>query len=132
VARIAERETEIQALGASVAVIGCGKPRYIEAFRETVGTSVPIFTDSGLETFDALEFRRGMGSLLSWTMIKRGVEAFREGHRQVGTQGEPLQLGGVLVVTPSSDVAYRYASDFAGDHPDLEDVIGAIPRTSID
>jgi NAD(P)-dependent dehydrogenase (short-subunit alcohol dehydrogenase family) len=41
-------------------------------------------------------------------------------------QGDPFQLGGVLVVRPGGVVTWRHADRVAGDHAPLEDVIAAL------
>lgn len=41
-------------------------------------------------------------------------------------QGDAFQNGGVLVVRPGGEVAYRYISEVSGDHPPVADVLAAI------
>jgi len=108
-------------------VIGSGAPHYAKAFREKVGSSVPIYTDPDLHSFKALSFKRGLGGVFNASMWKRGAEAFAKGYRQGAVQGDAMQLGGVLGLTADGDVFYKYQSEFAGDHPPLEVVMDSIP-----
>lgn len=108
-------------------MIGSGAPHYAKAFREKVGSSVPIYTDPDLHSFKALSFKRGLGGVFNASMWKRGAEAFAKGYRQGAVQGDAMQLGGVLGLTADGDVFYKYQSEFAGDHPPLEVVMDSIP-----
>ncbi len=121
-----ERKAEIEALGGAVAVIGCGTLAHLKAFVDHVGDGIEVYTDPGLKLYDRLEFKRGLGSLASFTMISRGVRAASKGFAQGKTGGNTLQLGGVLLVTSDGDIVYRYASKFAGDHPDPSAVVEAL------
>ena len=121
-----DREDSFSKQGIQVAVIGSGAPHYAKAFRESVGGGVPIYTDPSLQTFDALSFKRGLGGLLKGAMWKRGMEAFMQGHRQGKVQGDTRQLGGVLGLSNEGEVLYKYTSEFAGDHPEIDQVLEAM------
>ena len=107
-------------------MIGSGAPHYAKAFKESVGGNVPIYTDMALRTFAALSFKRGLGGLLKGAMWKKGFDAFKQGYRQGKVQGDAQQLGGVLGLSSSGDVLYKYTSEFAGDHPELDIVLEAM------
>ena len=108
----------IQAKGAELHLIGNGNPHQAEGFATTFGLTCPIWVDTSLDTFRALEMKQGffatMGTPATW---KAGLRAWGRGFRQGMTQGNAWQLGGVLVVRPEGEVLYRYRSAFAGDHP---------------
>jgi hypothetical protein len=122
-----EQESAFSAKGVRLAVVGSGAPHYAKAFRESVGGSVPIYTDPELHTFKALSFKRGLGGIFSGSMWKRGVVAFSKGYRQGAVQGDATQLGGVLGLTAGGEIFYKYQSEFAGDHPSLDDLLEGIP-----
>ncbi|BDG03657.1 hypothetical protein AMOR_26530 [Anaeromyxobacter oryzae] len=118
---------EIHARGAEVVIVGNGAPHFARAFREDLGLTTPLYTDPTLATYRALEFRRGVvATLLSGRTWLHALRAMRAGFRQGRTEGDALQLGGVLVVRPDGEIAYRYASAEAGDHPPLADVLAAL------
>jgi hypothetical protein len=61
-------------------------------------------------------------------VLARGVVAvFR--HRQRRTQGDAAQLGGVLLVERGGQIAYRFVSAYAGDHPRAETLLEAARRS---
>jgi AhpC/TSA antioxidant enzyme len=121
---------EIQDRGAELAIVGNGAALFVRAFREDLGLDVPVYTDPSLETYRALAFHRGLArTVLSPRTWAHAARALAGGFYQGRTRGDPLQLGGVVVVRPDGTVAYRYASAEAGDHPPIADILAALgPR----
>ena len=121
---------EIRERGAELAIVGNGAPPFARAFREDLGLDVPLYTDPSLETYRALAFHRGLvRTALSPRTWAHAARALAGGFLQGRTQGDPLQLGGVVVVRPDGTVAYRHASAEAGDHPPIADILAALgPR----
>jgi hypothetical protein len=111
--------------GVELIVIGNGAPNFIEGFRERSGYEGAIYTDPELESYEALELRRDLRATLSLKTMGRAVQAFRKGNRQVATQGDALQQGGVFIVSPEGELVYSYKSQFAGDHPPVRDILAA-------
>lgn len=64
--------------------------------------------------------------IVGFRTLAASWRAFRKGHRQGGTKGDGLQLGGVLVLTPAQELPYLYLSRFAGDHPDPAESVAKI------
>ncbi len=116
----------IHAAGAELHVIGNGAPMFIAGFRETTKYPGPIHTDPSLKVYDAAELVRGVASTFSPRAGLNALRALKGGFRQGRTQGDPTQQGGVLVVAPSGDIRFHYISKVAGDHPDVDRVIGAL------
>lgn len=116
----------IRARGASLYLVGIGSPFIIQAFREDTGVTAPIFADPTLATYRALGMRRGLATMLSWSMIRNALRARRSGYRNVMIAGDTQQHGGVLVVRPGGVVAYRQISRTAGDHAPVDAIIAAI------
>ena len=87
----------IQAKGAELHLIGNGNPHQAEGFATTFGLTCPIWVDTSLDTFRALEMKQGffatMGTPATW---KAGLRAWGRGFRQEMTQGNAWQLGGCL------------------------------------
>jgi hypothetical protein len=117
---------EIHARGAELYLVGNGAPHFARAFREDHGIETPIFTDPTLETYRALEFRRSVIHTITLRVARNALRALRGGHLQGRTKGDAWQLGGVLLVRPGGEVAYRYASSTAGDHPPVDAVLNAL------
>jgi hypothetical protein len=118
----------IEARGARLAFIGVGNRRYAEAFRRELGLGVPLYVDTARNAYRALGMRRGLFvTLLSPAIWRSLARAWRGGFRQKGIQGDPWQLGGVLVVLPGGHVAYRFLSRTAGEHPPVADILASLP-----
>jgi hypothetical protein len=127
VAEFRDIEPEIKKHGAQLVVVGNGKPQHIASFRKTVGFEGELVTDPSLESYKAALFvRTGLISLFRLSVIAAGLRALRKGFRQGWTQGEDSQQGGVIVVRPPGDVLYRFASRFAGDHPEPRAALAAL------
>jgi hypothetical protein len=124
---------EIRERGAEIAIVGNGAPPFARAFREDLGLDVPLYTDPSLETYRALAFHRGLvRTALSPRTWVHATRALAGGFFQGRTQGDLLQLGGVVVVRPDGTVAYRYASAEAGGHPPIADILAALgPRPTL-
>jgi peroxiredoxin len=114
--------------GAELVVIGNGNRHFARGFREQLGLATPLYVDTTRVSYRALGMRRSLRrTLLSPAAWRSGWRALRAGFRQRRTQGDPWQLGGVLVVTPDGRVPYAHLSETAGDHPPVADVLAAIP-----
>lgn len=118
----------IRERGAELVFVGNGNRHFAAAFRDAHAIEAPLYVDTKRESYRALGMKRGffatLGNLASMRNMAR---ALADGFRQGLTRGDAWQLGGVLVVLAGGEVAYRYASAAAGDHPRPEDVIAALP-----
>jgi hypothetical protein len=120
-----EREA-FRKLGARVVVIGHSSLRYAKAFVQETGIDLPVYVDEKREIYKALEFKRPLLAFLSPKVFKRSAEARKEGFTQPGVHGDAFQLGGVLLRMPNGSIPYKYSSQFAGDHPKLDDLKDAV------
>jgi hypothetical protein len=108
----------VRKAGADLVVVGSGWPAAAQHFREQLGMSdVTVVCDKDLASYRLAGFRRSVWSILDVRALVAGVRALFRGFFQGRTQGDALQVGGVLLVEPGGNVRYRYASRFAGDHP---------------
>jgi hypothetical protein len=117
---------KIHKKGAEFVVVGNGKPFMASAFREEMQLSTPLYTDPTLRAYQLAGFQYGARRTFNLKSIWHGIRAFRAGFRQKKTQGAPLQQGGVLVVRKGGEIVYGYASNEAGDHPPVEDILAAV------
>jgi alkyl-hydroperoxide reductase/thiol specific antioxidant family protein len=128
VAQLHHERDSVHGRGAELAVIGNGSRHFAEAFKRDLGLETPLFVDTRRDAYRALGMKRSFfHTLLAPRVFSHGLRAWRKGHRQKRVQGDPWQLGGVLVVLPGGRIAYRYLSGEAGDHPPVEDVLAAVP-----
>ncbi len=115
---------KIHAEGGELAFIGNGAPHFARAFKDEFHVESPLFTDPSLAAYQAAELKAQLGSPLR--LAKNGWRAFRAGFRQVDTQGDAFQLGGVLVIDRDGQVLFHFASREAGDHPPISDIHAAL------
>ncbi|MBM4383575.1 MAG: SDR family NAD(P)-dependent oxidoreductase [Deltaproteobacteria bacterium] len=119
---------EIRAAGGDLAIIGNGTAEFARAFREDIGLpdDVVLLVDPGLRSYRAAGMRRGRSELLSPRLATNALRALRGGYRQGAVQGDPFQLGGVLVVRQDGSLTLRHVSREAGDHAATEDILAAL------
>ncbi len=106
-------------------IIGNGTLGQAGDFIDGYAVRTPVYTDPSLGIHRAVGARRGGGG---WRLIRNALRALSKGHFQTRVLGDPQQHGGVLVITRSGEVVYRYLSEVAGDHPDTAEVVRALER----
>ena len=113
--------------GGELHFVGNGNRQFAKAFKEELQISCPLYVDTKLEAYRALEMKRGLaqtlGSLATWKNMAR---AMKSGFRQGMTRGDAWQLGGVLVVLPGGTLVFRHLSEAAGDHPQVAAILKAL------
>jgi NAD(P)-dependent dehydrogenase (short-subunit alcohol dehydrogenase family) len=125
-----DRIDEIRARGAELVIVGNGAPNFAAAFREDYELDCPLLVDPELRAYRAAGLRRGRVEALSPRLPRNAIRALRAGSRQGAVQGDPWQLGGVFVIRRDGELAYRYVSREAGDHPPVEDILAALADDS--
>jgi NAD(P)-dependent dehydrogenase (short-subunit alcohol dehydrogenase family) len=123
-----DRWKEIEARGASLAIVGNGNAAFAAAFREDLELpdEVTLLVDPELRAYRAAGLRRGRVEALSPRVALNGLRAFRRGFRQTGVEGDPWQLGGAFVLRPDGACTFRQASREAGDHADVDALLAAL------
>ncbi len=125
---------ELAARGARIVIVGNGTPEQARHFFESKGlprSGVEVATDPARDTFRAAGFERGVAKTFLNAGSRRAYARARSGgHRITGLFGDLTQLGGVLVVRPPAMPMYLHRSRFAGDHPDMREVMAALDRRS--
>lgn len=117
---------EIERLGAGMVFIGSGSPQYAKWFQEDYAPRWPVYSDTGLVTYQALEARRGLVSSANPRTVWLSLRALLRGYRQGKTQGDQYQQGAVAVITPDGGMPYLHISEVAGDHPRPSDVLSVL------
>lgn len=112
--------------GARLVFVGNGSPHFIQTFKQDLNLQgAPIYTDPSLESFRAVGFKRGFLAALGPRSLVRGAQMFAQGHRQGAydkNTGDLWQMGGVVAIKPSGEIAYHYISEVLGDYPPEADV----------
>ena len=124
------RQDELNSLGVTLAFIGNGTPAMLEDFKTSLGLDVPVFTDPSRKTYAQLGFKRGLSTVFTPRVLASAVRAWRSGFRQKKTQGDPVQQGGVLVLREGGHAEYAFASEAAGHHPPIDEVLAAARRAA--
>jgi hypothetical protein len=118
----------IRARGGELHFVGNGNRHFARAFKDELEITCPLYVDTKLEAYGALQMKRGVASTLgapaTW---KNAIRAMKSGFRQGPIRGDAWQLGGVLVVRTGGVIAYRHLSRAAGDHPPVEEALRALP-----
>ena len=117
---------EIHARGGELVVVGCGLPEHIAGFRAATGYEGPLVTDPSLRTFQAAGLAYGWSRTLGPRTVLKGLRALASGFRQGARRGNPIQQGGTFVLGPGERVRFEWRDRFAGDHPELPEVLAAL------
>jgi NAD(P)-dependent dehydrogenase (short-subunit alcohol dehydrogenase family) len=117
---------EIRERGAELVIVGNGASSFAKAFREDFELDGPLLVDPELRSYRAAGLRRGRVEALSPRLPCNAVRALRGGLSQGAVEGDLWQLGGVFVIRRDGELAYRYVSREAGDHPPIDDILEAL------
>ncbi len=126
VAEIVQNRSRFDSKGLNVAVISSDKPQYVKEFRKVTGYSGALLSDPTRLAFSILGFTSGITGLLSLHGFSRTLLALKEGIKSGALHGSALQLGGAVIVEPSNQIRYYFASKKAGDHAAFADIFAAV------
>ncbi len=128
---IADAAPEVLRRGGRVVIVGNGSVEQAARFfsdRGLPAAGVDVLTDPGREAYGAAGFERGFArTFLAPGSIRAYRQARSKGHRNKGVFGDLTQLGGLMIVRPPAKLVYLHRSKFAGDHPDMREVLTAMP-----
>lgn len=127
VAGLSSRLPEIERRGGILVVVGPAKPEHIAGFREATGYKGPLFVDPAGRTFRTAGLVRGWASTYHPLAVLKGMRALAQGFRQGARRGDVAQQGGTFVLGPGERVRFEWRDRFAGDNPDLDEVVKALP-----
>ncbi len=116
--------------GVTVVIVGNGNRSFAEAFREEFGIEGLLLVDPDLHAYRAAGLRRGRREITSPRLIGNAIRALRNGARQTAVQGDPWQLGGVLVFAPGGDLRFQFRSAAAGDHAEPSEIDAALDESA--
>ncbi len=117
---------EVQRRGGGLVVVGPARPEHIADFRRATGYAGPLFADPSLRTYEAAGLAYGWGKTFHPRTLVKGLRAALQGFRQGARKGNSLAQGGTFVLGPGDRVRFEWRDRFAGDHPDIEDVLAAL------
>ena len=92
--------------------------------------AAPVYADPHMKAYRAAGLRRDLRSTANLKVLLHGAHALRQGFRQTSVKGDPWQQGGVFVIRPDGTVLFEYASQEAGDHPEIASILAAVDRST--
>ena len=114
----------MEAAGLRVVAVGLGQPKHARQFGDRLAPSVDCETREEPELHAGYGIgRANMLRLLAPDAIKAGIDAAGRGHTQGQTTGDAQRLPATFIIDADGIVRYAYYGKFAGDNPDLAEVI---------
>jgi hypothetical protein len=116
--------------GLSLVLIGQANPRHAKQFARKLGLDgQTILADDDRTSYKLAGFRRAsVGKLLGPRSVLSGVKhGARSGVVQGRIIGDAAQLGGAMIIEPDGTIAFRQASEHAGDTVEVDELLAAAP-----
>jgi hypothetical protein len=103
-----------------------GTPPAARAFRDATGWRGPLYVDPDAVAYEAAGLVRASPAKFLRPRVALAVlRARKRGFRQGKTVGDPLRLGGTLLVAPGDVLAWSWRNASAEDDAPVEDVAAA-------
>ena len=125
VAELAGYQNDFSQKGAQLIIIGNGRVKDLNKFRQVTNYQGILLTDPIRDSYKYLKFKSGLSDIIGMTSFTQTFSAFKAGFMPGSLQGNALQLGGAIVVTPAGNIMYFFISSAAGDHPPIEELLAA-------
>ena len=107
-----------------IVAVGLGEPKHARHFGGKLAPSVTCITNEEPIVYEAFGIEKGnMLRLLAPDAMAAGARAARQGHRQGQATGDQQRLPGTFIIDAQGIVRYAYYGKFAGDQPDLEELV---------
>jgi hypothetical protein len=101
-----------------------GEPKHAERYCGSLAPSITCLTDETTHPYTVYGLRDGSwGELVSPSVIKAGIRAYKSGSRQGEAMGDTKMLPGTFIVDRTGIIRYVYYSTHPGDHPAVEDLV---------
>jgi len=105
--------------------VGLGTAFMAKNFQQECGFLGELFVDQKKEVYGALGCNRGLKYVLSMKTLKAVKLANKEGYEGGKNEADVLQLGGTFVISRTKGLLWQKMEEWAGDHPELVDVVQA-------
>lgn len=114
-----------------VVVVTFARERVLAGYRARFVMPLTVLSDESRVTYRAFGFGRGRWwRVWGWRALRRYVELWRSGRRDLGVDGDTLQLGGDVIVDREGRIAAIHRGAGPDDRPSvawLVDQVGALP-----
>lgn len=115
---------EIEATGLQVVAVGLGQPKHARHFGDKLAPSVACMTNEEPALHAVYGVERGnMLRLMAPDALLAGAQAAARGHTQGAATGDQQRLPGTFIVDAAGIVRYAYYGKYAGDNPDLDELL---------
>jgi hypothetical protein len=112
---------------AEVVVITFARQRALAGYRTRYVAPLPVLSDETRGTYRAFGFGRGsVRRVWGWRALRRYVELLRSGRRDVGIEGDTLQLGGNVVIDRHGRVAWLFHGAGPDDRPTVDALVAIV------
>ncbi|MBI3241165.1 MAG: hypothetical protein HYZ49_02590 [Chloroflexi bacterium] len=126
-AQLEQNKDEIRAAGLKIVAVGIGKPKHAARYGGKLAPSVTCLANETNDVHFAWGLkRRGLGQLLEPKLYVASIRATQAGFTQGRATGDTAMLGGLFVVAQTGIIRYVYVNDYAGDYPEIADVLKAV------
>lgn len=129
VAQLRDHKEDFDQRNARVVSIGMGTPAMAAHFKSARDLPFTLLVDEERETYKALAIGKGSTlDLVGPRVWKGALKSLVAGNIQVGIQGNPYQLGGVVIAKIGGEIAYLRRSTDASDNPPVEELLAALDQ----
>lgn len=114
---------------AEVVVVTFARQRVLAGYRTRYVAPLIVLSDETRATYRAFGFGRGsVRRVWGWRALRRYVELVRSGRRDVGIDGDTLQLGGDVVIDRKGRVAWLFHGAGPDDRPTVDELVDVVSR----
>jgi peroxiredoxin len=119
---------QFEAAGVRLVLIGQATPRQAAHFRRRQEIELPVLADEKRQTYKAAGAKIATGpELLGPKVVAKGAVATAQtGQVQTRVIGHTAQLGGAMLITPDSEVAWSHMSEDASDNASPDEILKAV------
>lgn len=130
-AQLRERNSEIQAVGARVAVISFSPPEQNALFVGEEDVPFLVLSDTGRAAYRAFGLESGAGQHI-WTVaaLRAYLRGLLQGRWPRWPTQDITQLGGDFVVDSDNRIVYAHRSEDPADRPSVDALIQALRRAA--
>jgi hypothetical protein len=131
-AQLEQHNGEIRAAGLSLAAIGIGEPKHAERYCGQLAPSMTCLVNKTLEAYRAFGLKEGNPLQLAGPkVLLASARTAARGVTQGRNTGNTFMLGGVFVIDSQGVIRLADYDEYAGDHPNFDDILAAVRKLPI-
>lgn len=117
---------ELTKAGVTVAVVGMGTPAQTADFVRELSLPYPVLSDPDRSAYAAYgNVKMGLRQMANPRGAMAVAGAMKRGNTGGSMVGDPMQLGGVWVISSKGEVLMARPSAYMGDHASVAEIIAA-------